>query len=394
MPTRDSPQNRKLMLRTETEIITLAERVIGASNRKHSADSVLREVLNAEHGLSKAASALASRAVFAYFRWKGWLDESKPVRSQITEALQLAERFKREPEKFSDADMLARAVPDWLAAEMDITAAWVRSLQAEPKLWLRAQHARGKAISAQLGGCRAFGDGLLADILEYVGDADLFRTTEFQAGEFEIQDISSQAVGLICAPLPGQTWWDVCAGEGGKTLHLSALMQNRGLIWASDRAAWRLQKLRRRTARARVFNYRAAGWNGGAKLPTKTKFDGVLVDAPCSGIGTWQRNPHARWTTSAQDLKELGALQKQLLCHASAAVKPGGKLIYAVCTLVRSETTEVVETFEAQDSDFARLAVRNPLEVKSPASAPLYFWPQQYGGNGMFVTVWTRTGSA
>ena len=340
------------MLRTETEVITLAERVVAASNLEHPADSVLREALSSERGLSKAASALASGAVFAYFRWKGWLDGSEPIRSQIVQALQLAGRFNREPEKFSDADLLAHAVPGWLAAEMDITAAWVRSLQAEPRLWLRAQHARGKAISAKLGGCRAFGDGPLADILEYVGEADLFRTPEFQAGAFEIQDISSQAVGLICAPLPGQTWWDACAGEGGKTLHLSDLMQNRGLVWASDRANWRLQKLRRRAARAHAFNYRAAEWNGCAKLPTKTKFDGVLLDAPCSGIGTWQRNPHARWTISAQDVRELGALQKRLLCHASAAVKPGGKLIYAVCTLARTETAEVVEAFEAQNSGF------------------------------------------
>ncbi|MGC8000561.1 hypothetical protein ACP3XN_24520, partial [Salmonella enterica] len=82
-------------------------------------------------------------------------------------------------------------------------------------------------------------------------------------------------------------------------------MENSGLIWASDRAAWRLQKLKRRTARAKVFNYRVAMWDGGVKLPTKTKFDGVLVDAPCSGLGTWQRNPHARWTTTPGDVAEL-----------------------------------------------------------------------------------------
>src|SRR5205823_5977071 len=128
----------------------------------------------------------------------------------------------------------------------------------------------------------------LPEALVYEGETDLFRTPEFHAGEFEIQDLSSQAVGWLCDPKPGETWWDACAGEGGKLLHLSDLMQNKGLIWASDRAAWRLQKLKRRTARAKVFNYRAALWDGGAKLPTKTKFDGVLVDAPCSGLGTWR----------------------------------------------------------------------------------------------------------
>src|SRR6185295_12507460 len=139
------------------------------------------------------------------------------------------------------------------------------------------------AVAQRLGNCKRFGSGALADTLEYNGNNDLFRTPEFHEGEFELQDISSQAVGLICNPKPGETWWDACAGEGGKLLHLSGLMENKGLIWASDRAAWRLQKLKRRTARAKVFNYRSAPWNGEAKLPTKTKFDGVLLDAPCSG---------------------------------------------------------------------------------------------------------------
>src|SRR4029077_5055580 len=137
----------------------------------------------------------------------------------------------------------------------------------------------------------------------------------------------------ICAPEPAQTVWDACAGEGGKTLHLSDLMQNKGLIWASDRAEWRLQILKRRAARAGVFNYRPKLWNGGPKLPTKTLFDIVLLDAPCSGIGTWQRNPHGRWTTTPDDIYELAELQSRLLSPAAAAVNPGGKLIYSACTL-------------------------------------------------------------
>jgi 16S rRNA (cytosine967-C5)-methyltransferase len=230
----------------------------------------------------------------------------------------------------------------------------------------------------------------LPDAVLYQGAEDLFRTPEFHAGEFELQDISSQAVGLVCNPQPGETWWDACAGEGGKLLHLSALMENKGLIWASDRAEWRLKHLKRRTARAQAFNYRAALWNGGAKLPTKTKFDGVLLDAPCSGIGTWQRNPHARWTTTLDDVKELAAVQKQLLAHVAPSVKPGGKLVYAVCTLSRSETIEVVEAFEKQFPDFKPIEVLNPLKPDAPASAQAWIWPQDSGGNGMFIASWRR----
>jgi 16S rRNA (cytosine967-C5)-methyltransferase len=186
-------------------------------------------------------------------------------------------------------------------------------------------------------------------------------------------------------------WWDACAGEGGKLLHLSDLMQNKGLIWASDRAAWRLQKLKRRTARAKAFNYRAEHWDGGTKLPTKTKFDGILVDAPCSGVGTWQRNPHARWTTDLQDVLELAELQKRLLANVAASVKPGGKLIYSVCTLTRKETTEVAESFAASHPEFEPMVL--PMERISRAltsAATVTIWPQDLGGNGMFVAAWRR----
>ena len=169
-------------------------------------------------------------------------------------------------------------------------------------------------------------------------------------------------------------------------------MENRGLIWASDRAAWRLAKLKRRAARAGVFNYRAVAWDGGPRLPTKTKFDGVLVDAPCSGIGTWQRNPHARWTTTAQDVKELSEVQRRILLHAAAGVKPGGRLVYAACTLARFGNNgggEMRLNSSARSSSGWRCAIR-----WRPDATPgelLYLWPQESGGNGMCVAAWVRT---
>ena len=226
--------------------------------------------------------------------------------------------------------------------------------------------------------------------MEYFGSADLFRDPEFQRGRFEIQDLSSQAVGLICAPKPGQTWWDACAGEGGKTLHLSDQMENKGLIWASDRAEWRLKILKRRASRAGVFNYRAAHWNGGSKLPTKTSFDGVLIDAPCSGVGTWHRNPYARWSTTAEDVTKLGELQHTLLAHAAPGVKPGGRLLYSVCTLTRSETLDVVDRFEREFPSFARESIANPLNPSALPSQKFFLYPQEFGGNGMFVAAWRK----
>jgi 16S rRNA (cytosine967-C5)-methyltransferase len=370
--------------------VELAVAVISAGNREKPVDQVLRDRLRAERELTREEGAEVSRAVFSFFRWHGWLDAREPVRDRITQALELARRFAREPERFSDEELLARVAPEWVKAEMDTSAAWARSLQAEPTLWLRASRGQGAELAQRLGDCRSFGGGALGDILEYQGWTDLFRTKDFHAGEFELQDISSQAVGFVCGPKAGETWWDACAGEGGKTMHFSDLMENKGLIWASDRAAWRLDLLKRRAARARVFNYRLASWDGGAKLPTKTKFDGVLMDAPCSGIGTWQRNPHARWTTTAADVAELALLQSELLGRAAKAVKPGGRLIYAVCTLARSETLGVAATFEKACPEFVRVPLANPLEPETAPEAELFLRPERWKGNGMFVAVWKR----
>jgi 16S rRNA (cytosine967-C5)-methyltransferase len=376
----------------KTTLVKLVGRVIEGSNREQPADALLREVLRGARGLTAAECREASRAVFSYYRWQGWLEGEKELPARIDRAVNLAEGFRKNPLSLPIDELRARTVPGWVADEVPISDEWLRSLQREPKLWLRARPGQGRTLANKLGDSHLFGTGPLADTLEYTGNRDLFRTPEFHAGELELQDISSQAVGLICSPLPGETWWDACAGGGGKTLHLSDLMQNRGLIWASDRAEWRLQKLKRRTARARVFNYRAAVWDGGSKLPTKTKFDGVLVDAPCSGTGTWQRNPHARWTTTLDDVKELGGLQQEILANTAPAVKPGGKLVYAVCTLARSETVRVAEAFEKQFGEFEPLPVANPLSAETAASRQLWIWPQDFGGNGMFIAAWRKRG--
>ena len=366
----------------------IAAEVIRTASREKPADAALREVLKSLRRLPPFDAAAVSRAVFTYYRWLGWTREERGVPARIRQAERLAERFKDRPESFPATELRAAAVPDWTAAEMEISINWLRSLQREPKLWLRSR--RGKTISlTAMPGCVA---GPLAEAFLYEGEADLFRTPAFHAGDFEIQDITSQAVGWLCAPKPGETWWDACAGEGGKTLHLSGLMENKGLIWASDRAAWRLQRLKRRAARAGVFNYRAAAWDGGARLPTKTKFDGVLIDAPCSGIGTWQRNPHARWTTTPNDVAELSAVQMRLLEHAAVAVKPGGKLIYAVCTLTRAETVAVADFVGNRFNAFEPLPVPSPLQPGSTPAARLWLWPQDTGGNGMFVAVWRKKG--
>jgi 16S rRNA (cytosine967-C5)-methyltransferase len=339
----------------------------------------------------EATATQVSEAVFAYFRWRGWLDASASLSSQLRNALALAERFKRDPASFSERELMDKGFPAWVRQQVNLSPALARAFQSAPRLWLRARPGDGRKLAKQLGHCVPAGKGRLSDILQYVGEQDLFRTQAFHAGRFELQDISSQAVGLVCAPLPGSTWWDACAGQGGKTLHLSDLMENKGLIWASDRAEWRLKSLRRRAARAGVFNYRAVLWDGGPRLPTRTSFDGVLVDAPCSGIGTWGRNPHARWTARLEDVLELASVQRQLLANARAAVKPGGVLVYAVCTLTRAETVEVAAEFDSLHREFERMQISDPLRGNARPLFDLWLQPEDFGGNGLFVAAWRKT---
>jgi 16S rRNA (cytosine967-C5)-methyltransferase len=371
--------------------LTLAAAIIGKADKAHPADLVLREQLRGPGRLPRRETGEISRMVFAYYRWLGWLDRRRPVTAQLKRALDLDNGYAERPESFSDEKMLARCVPAWAAREVQVSTPWVRSIQTKPRLWLRAKPGTGKALSRKLRHSKACG---LPDAILYFGEEDLFRAPEFHAGDFEIQDLASQAVGLWCAPQPGETWWDACAGEGGKTLHLSALMQNKGLIWASDRADWRLKRLKLRAGRAGCFNYRAVAWEGGEQPPTKTRFDGVLVDAPCSGTGTWQRNPHARWTTNLEDVRELAEVQKRLLANVAGSIKPGGKLVYAVCTLTRSETEGVADAMDRELQGFEPLPLPDLFDPSQPAAPRRWLWPQDTGGNGMFVAAWKKLPAA
>lgn len=374
----------------DPKLFRIAEQVIAKADREHPADAVLREQLKGQASLSRIGAGEISRAVFNYYRWLNWLDAGLPVAERIRQAVRLAEQFSKNTEMISPADLAAKAIPAWVQGQVQVSPEWLKMLQLEPRLWLRTKPGQRDALGNKLGSSFAPESELLEDSLEYLGTEDLFRASEFHSGEFELQDISSQAVMIAADPKPGQTWWDACAGEGGKTMHMSDLMQNKGLIWASDRADWRLKKLKQRAARAKVFNYRTAAWNGGDKLPTKTKFDGILVDAPCSGIGTWQRNPHARWTTTLEDVLELAQVQFNLLKNASTLAKPGGRLIFSVCTLAKAETTDVAEKFTAAFPDFRPLPLKNPFRPANPPQSQLWFWPQDTGGNGMFVAAWER----
>jgi len=360
---------------SDQTVLNQASAVLAAVAEGQRADLALRDYFDGRRRGSWRERREIVAAVLAYFRWWQWLDRSFSPQRQLADALGLRDRFAAD-ESFVKPETLAiRAVPGWLRQEMDLPAEYLRQLQREPALWIRARPGAGAELSARLGDCEA--SERAPDALRYRGANDLFQTDAFKAGAFEIQDLASQIVGLTCAPQPGETWWDACAGEGGKTLHLADLMGNKGVVWGTDRNLGRLETLKKRAARAKLFNFRTKAWEGGAALPNRIKFDGILVDAPCSGVGTWQRNPQARWTTTENDVRELAAVQAALLGHVCGSVKLGGRLVYSVCTLTRTETTAVAGAFASAHPEFT-------------AAPPLFLWPQELNANGMFIATWRR----
>jgi 16S rRNA (cytosine967-C5)-methyltransferase len=368
---------------SDSAVINRAARVLARVSPQLPADDALREEMAAHRQLSPAEKRAFARAVFIYYRWLNWLDDGSSLQARLATALDLQARFDRDPTAIKTEALAARAVPEWAREEMAFEPDDLRALQRDPVLWIRGQREHAAAVARALGHCQPAPPPADGTGFRYQGIKDLFKTDEFHQGLFEIQDLASQLVGHACAPQPGETWWDACAGEGGKTLHLSDLMGNKGLIWASDRSPRRIAQLRKRASRARAYNYRVVNWNGGPFLPTKTKFDGILVDAPCSGAGTWRRNPHARWTTTIEDVRELAALQLQLLEHVAPALKPGGRLIYAVCTLTRSETTAVTEALAAAHPEL------EPLPLLGRGAQVNLSW-RDHDANGMFLAGWRK----
>lgn len=363
-----------------------AARLLATVGPELPADAALRRYLYGAKRLRPGEKRAVSRAVFGYFRWLAWLDEKASFQKQVEQAAVLQDRFTADEKSIKPETLAARAVPGWLKDEMELPVEYLRQLQREPVLWLRARPGTAGKLARELGDCET--TTRAPDALLYRGKQDLFLTPAFHRGAFEIQDLASQIVGHACVPSPGETWWDACAGEGGKLLHLADLMMNKGLIWATDRSDRRLQVLKRRAARAQLFNFRTAAWDGSAKLPTKTKFDGILVDAPCSGVGTWGRNPHARWTVAPADVRELAVAQRALLEHVAGALKPNGRLIYSVCTLTRSETTAVANAFSAAHPELTPLPL---FSSTGPAeAAQLTLWPHEINANGMFIAAWQR----
>lgn len=231
----------------------------------------------------------------------------------------------------------------------------------------------------------------------------LVELLAWRDGLIEVQDEGSQLVALMADAKPGMTVIDYCSGAGGKTLALAAAMENKGRIVACDVAEWRVDRAGPRLRRANVNNVTRRVISGETDKWIKrnaASFDRVLVDAPCSGSGTWRRNPDAKWQMTQNDLDEVTASQATILKSASRLVKPGGRMIYATCSILPEENEAQIDRFLAENPNFTALPIPevwaevNPT-IPCPVPGPwLRLSPLEHGTDGFFAAVLVRAAAA
>jgi 16S rRNA (cytosine967-C5)-methyltransferase len=220
----------------------------------------------------------------------------------------------------------------------------------------------------------------------------------FKQGLVEVQDESSQIAALLADARPGMRVVDFCAGAGGKTLALAAGMDNRGKIVACEVSQRRLDRAGHRLRRAGVTNVERRALNGERDKWVKhhkAGFDRVFADVPCLGTGTWRRNPDAKWRMRPEDLAELVERQQLILRSAARLVRPGGRLIYATCSLLREEDEAQAEVFLSAMPDFSLRPVARVWEETIGGASPggedyLRLTPARHGTDGFFVAIFER----
>ena len=308
-------------------------------------------------------------------------------------------------------DKLRHNLPDWLAGalheQLPDTDFWALAdalLQPAPlDLRVNTFKAKREAVQRELAeaGIEALPTPYSPWGLRVAGKPALQKLGVFIRGEVEVQDEGSQLLALLTDAKRGEMVVDFCAGAGGKTLALGAAMRNTGRLYAYDTSGHRLDAMKPRLARSGLSNVHPVQLSHERDERIKRmagKIDRVLIDAPCSGLGTLRRNPDLKWRQSPKAVQELQAKQRAILDSAARLLKPGGRLVYATCSLLRSENEEVADGFEAQQAEhFVPLAAAELLaqaQVQGAADLDaggrLRLWPQRHGSDGFFAAIWQR----
>jgi 16S rRNA (cytosine967-C5)-methyltransferase len=270
-------------------------------------------------------------------------------------------RIKGKFDELSRQLIYKESIPDWMdemATEQLGAEFWGKEMHAlnkQAEVVLRANHLqtnlatlKEKLIAENIATST---DEKFPDALVLNERTNVFQTDCFKNGLFEVQDAGSQAIAPFLEVEPGQRVMDACAGAGGKTLHLAAMMDNKGQIIATDIYESKLKELKRRARRAGAHNIETRVLDSTKAIKKLIgKMDRLLIDAPCSGLGVLRRNPDAKWKLSAAFIAEIQETQQEILQSYSRVVKDGGKMVYATCSILPAENEHQVDKFLASEA--------------------------------------------
>ena len=382
-----------------------AHRVMGVRDRGEVAETVYACLRHRRLLAHLAQSETARDLIAAHWLRDGISARALEEAGYRGDARQLATRV-RTLDLASLAFDIRASLPEWLAQRLleqcgaDETVTLADALNRPASVDLRVNTIKAKLAEVQQQLTEA---GFDCDPTPYspVGlrlrnRASVFRTKAFEQGLFEVQDEGSQLLSLMLEPKRGEMVVDFCAGAGGKTLHLGALMANSGSLYAFDVSAPRLERLTPRLRRAGLSNVRSvviAHERDARVQRLHGKIDRVLVDAPCSGTGTLRRNPDIKWRSI--DLPALVDTQQRILSAAAALLKPGGRLVYATCSLLAEENQAVIAKFLAEQPAFSVLPAtevlaRRHLSLDATAEGALRLLPHRHGTDGFYAIALAR----
>jgi 16S rRNA (cytosine967-C5)-methyltransferase len=419
----------KALLDACSELVRLTLRL------DHPADAIVSKFFRDNRGLGPRERATLAETTYTVLRKKLLFDHLAPsgsgpkerrlailgfygpgdfLRSALTDQ---EKNWLDACDKVNPQDLMERHrhnLPEWLVEPLKAQLGdgfWplVESLTAGAGLDLRVNDfkARRADIQKELAqsGIKAVPTPFSPWGLRIQGKPALNKHEAFVRGDFEVQDEGSQLLALLLDAKRGEMVVDFCAGAGGKTLAVGAAMRSTGRLYAFDTSAHRLDALKPRLARSGLSNVHPAALAHERDDRVKRlagKIDRVLVDAPCSGLGTLRRNPDLKWRQGVQAIQEMAVKQTAILDSAARMVKAGGRLVYATCSVLPQENEAIAQAFSAAHPDFMPLPVADLLEsLKVPQAATLCaggtagadylrLWPHLHATDGFFAAVWQK----
>ena len=424
-----APMHPKALLEACSELVRLSLKF------DHPTDAIVSRFFRDNRALGPRERATLSGTVYTVLRKKLLFDHYAPsgsgpkerrlailgfygpgdyLRSALTEQ---EINWLDQCEKINVADLMERHrhnVPEWLGQPLKDqlgTGFWAlaESLNQGAGLDLRVNALNTKRADVQKelaqAGIKAVPTPYSPWGLRIAGKPTLNKMDGFVRGAFEVQDEGSQLLAMLLDAKRGEMVVDFCAGAGGKTLAIGAAMRSTGRLYAFDTSAHRLDALKPRLARSGLSNVHPAAIAHERDERIKRlagKIDRVLVDAPCSGLGTLRRNPDLKWRQSLKLVEEMAVTQTAILQSAARLLKPGGRLVYATCSMLVQENEAVAQAFSAANPGFVALDVGEVLAgLKVEAAASLCsggenslrylrLWPHQHQTDGFFAAVWQK----